>query len=113
MTTLAVAQIRNTAVDRGQDALVVGLRLTGWTATTLLCTLGVVTLFFFVLGSFSIGGTMLQVDNLASRYIAADAGRQAQFHAILFSTLGIALALIGFFRRSSLRAAFDLSGDPA
>jgi hypothetical protein len=108
MTTLAVAQIRNTAVDRGQDALVVGLRLTGWTAT-----LGVVTLFFFVLGSFSIGGTMLQVDNLASRYIAADAGRQAQFHAILFSTLGIALALIGFFRRSSLRAAFDLSGDPA
>ena len=113
MSALALNSSAARLIVRGQDTLAIGLRVAGWSATTLIATLGVVTLFFFVLGSFSIDGTMLQLNNLASRYVAADGARQAQFQTILFSTLGIAFALIGVFRRSSLRAAFRLTGDDA
>jgi len=93
-----------------QDALLVGLRLAGWLATSVMATLGVATLFFVLLGSFTLPGTMLQLDNLASRYLEADAARRAQFHAIICVVLGSSFALISFFRRASLRAAFDVTG---
>lgn len=113
MSALAAHPSAARLIGRGQDTLAIGLRAAGWSATTLMATLGVVTLFFFVLGSFTVDGTMLQLDNLTSRYLAANDARQAQFQTILFSTLGIAFALIGVFRRSSLRAAFRLTGDDA
>ena len=97
-------------VERSQDAMVVALRLTGWIATTVLATLGVAMLFFFLLGSFTLSGTMLQLDNLAARFLAADAARQAQFQTIVFTVLGGAFLLIAFFRRASLRSAFDVAG---
>ena len=53
---------------------------------------------------------MLQLDNLAARFLAADAARQAQFQTIVFTVLGGAFILIAFFRRASLRSAFDVAG---
>lgn len=111
MNTLSHPHTRSNHVERSQDALLVVLRLAGWIATTVMATLGVATLFFWLLGGFTLSGTMLQVDNLASRYLEADAARQTQFHTIVCSVLGIAFALISFFRRASLRAAFDVTGD--
>ncbi|MEL6487834.1 MAG: hypothetical protein AAFR32_05290 [Pseudomonadota bacterium] len=96
--------------ERRQDALLVGLRLAGWLATSVMATLGVATLFFWLLGNFTLPGTMLQLDNLASRYLEADAARRAQFHTIICTVLGLSFALIAFFRRASLRAAFDVTG---
>ena len=111
MNTLSYQSIDERHQQRRQDALLVSLRLAGWIATNVMATLGVATLFFWLLGSFTLSGAMLQVDNLASRYLEADAARQAQFHMIVCSLLGIAFALISFFRRASLRAAFDVTGD--
>jgi hypothetical protein len=110
MNTLFHPHTRSTCVVSGQDALLVTIRLAGWIATTAMATLGVATLFFVILGSFTLSGTMLQVNNLASRYLEADAARQAQFQMIVCSALAISLALITFFRRASLRAAFDSKG---
>ncbi|MEM6409964.1 MAG: hypothetical protein AAF683_00345 [Pseudomonadota bacterium] len=110
MSTAAQLHASDTKVERGQDALAVSLQVAGWAATTVMATLGVATLFFFVLGSFTLSGTMLHLDNLASRYLAADADRQAQFQMIVCSVLSLSFVLITFFRRASLRAAFELTG---
>ena len=110
MTALAHAGSPQTKIERGQEAMVVALRLTGWLATTGLATLGVAILFFVLLGSFTLSGTMLQLDNLATRFLAAEAARQAQFQSIVFTVLGGAFVLIAFFRRASLCSAFDIAG---
>lgn len=93
-----------------QDIIVMGLRLLGWFATTLLATLGVGALAFFVLGGFVLDGTMLQLDNLTSRFLAADTSRREQFEGIAFGSLLIGFVMIGFFRRASLFSAF-ITGD--
>lgn len=90
------------AVHGSQTSMAVGLRLTGWVAVTLLSSLGLVTLLFVTPGGFTPSGTMLQLDNLASRYVAADAARQAQFNGFLLAALALFTACIAFFRRSSL-----------
>lgn len=95
----------------GQDTLHTLLRVAGWAFTTSMATLGVVTLFFFVLGSFTVPGTMLQLDNLTSRYLAADTARQDQFHAILLTVIAGSFVLIGILRRGSLRIALKMSGN--
>ena len=110
MNSLSHPQTRAGHQERRQDALLVGLRLTGWLATSVMTTLGVATLFFWLLGSFTLSGTMLQLDNLASRYLEADAARRAQFNSIICAVLGLSFAFIAFFRRASLRAAFDVTG---
>lgn len=99
--------------QRGQDALFVGLRLAGWAATTLLAALGTGLLVFLILGSFSFAGLMLQLDNLASRFVAADTARRSEFEAIVMTLFAIVLALTVFFRRASLRAAFTVKGEEA
>lgn len=89
-------------VQGSQTSMAIGLRLTGWLAVTLLCALGLLALLFVTLGGFTPSGTMLQLDNLASRYVAADAARQAQFNGFLLTALALFTACIAFFRRSSL-----------
>lgn len=113
MNALSQTNAAATNIDRGQAALVVILRISGWLATTVMATLGVATLFFLVLGSFTLSGMMLQVDNLASRFLAADAARREQFELIACSVLAISFTMIAFFRRASLRDAFDVTGDDA
>ena len=110
MNAFAHAGSPHTRIARGQDAMAVALCLIGWFATTGLATLGVATLFFVLLGSFTLSGTMLQLDNLTARFLAADAARQAQFQTIVFTVLGGAFVLIAFFRRASLRSAFEVAG---
>lgn len=94
-----------------QDLLVIALRLSGWLATSALATLGIATLFFLVLGGFTLDGLMLQLDNLASRFVAADASRRGQFAAISFGVMLTGFVLIAFFRRASLISAFLVAGD--
>jgi len=111
MTAATAPRNFQPAVERSQDALVVSLRLVGWTAMTALATLGIASLTFLVLGNFTLGGMILQIDNLTSRYLDADPARQSQFHSIVCGVLTLAFVLIGFFRRASFCAAFDVSGD--
>lgn len=96
-------------VQRGQAALLVGLRLAGWAATTVLASLGTGLLVFLVLGNFTFTGLMLQLDNLASRFVAAGSARRAEFEAIVLISFAIALGLTAVFRRASLRAAFTVT----
>ena len=51
------------------------LHLAGFLASTLLITWGLFVLFFLAIGGFSFDGMMHQLDNLASRYVAAEAVR--------------------------------------
>ena len=85
--------------------LAIGLRLLGWFTVTILSTLGCVAVVAIAIGSFSFDGTMLQLSNLSSRFVAADAGRQAQFEHIVLLVFCAILTLIAFFRRASMIAA--------
>ena len=78
------------------------LHAAGFVIVTLLMTWGVFVLFFLAISNFSVDMMMYQLDNLASRYIAADAARVAQFKTILGGVhLAITAAII-FFRRHAL-----------
>jgi hypothetical protein len=46
---------------------------------TLACVAALWLLFFVALGNFGFGGTVLQLENFASRYVAADGARQDRF----------------------------------
>lgn len=85
-----------------QFSLAAALRLTGWLAVTVLAALGILVFIVFAFGNFTVLGTMYQLDNLASRYVAADAARQAQFNGLLTATLGVITTATAFFRRASL-----------
>ena len=86
-------------VRYSQFGAAAALRLTGWLCVTLLASFGVIALMGFAIGNFTVDGTMLQMDNLASRYVDADGARQGQFQHYLLVVWAIALAAIGFFRR--------------
>ena len=92
-------------VRYSQFGAAAALRLTGWLCVTLLASFGVIALMGFAIGNFTVDGTMLQMDNLASRYVDADGARQGQFQHYLLIVWAIALAAIGFFRRGSLAQA--------
>lgn len=82
------------------------LRLTGWLTVTLGCVAALWLLFFVALGNFSFSGTVLQLDNFASRYVAADTARQDRFRLFFWLASAALFAALAFFRRHSL-------GDPS
>ena len=84
------------------DACYQALRLTGWLAVTLGCVAALWLMFFVALGNFSFGGTVLQLDNFASRYVAADAARQDRFRLFFWLASAVLFAALAFFRRHSL-----------
>lgn len=92
-----------------RDGLAIGLRLTGWLAVNALAALGLVALAFFAIGSFSLSGTMLQLSNLTTRYVAADAARRGQFDTILIVAALLAFAGLSFFRRAGCARSFHLT----
>lgn len=95
------AVLRRRRVDAGYW-LYCALHTAGFVVVTLLMSWGVFVLFFLAISNFSIDMMMNQLDNLTSRYIAADAGRVAQFKTILACVhLAISAAII-FFRRHAL-----------
>jgi hypothetical protein len=85
-----------------QESLAAGLRLAGWLAVNLLTSLGVLIFAAFILGGFSIEGTMHHLANLSARYIEAGGGRRHQFDMIVIWTLAAAFCACGFFRRDAL-----------
>ena len=84
------------------DACYQALRLTGWLAVTLACVAALWLLFFAALGNFSFGGTVLQLENFASRYVAASAERQDRFAHVFWLTSAGLFVAVGYFRRHSL-----------
>ncbi len=87
--------------DRGWW-LYLALHWSGLLASTLLMSWGVFVLFFLVIGSFSLDGAMLHLDNFASRYVTADADRLMRFKAMLATVHLVVFATILFLRRGSL-----------
>lgn len=88
------------------DGCYLALKLAGWLAVTLGCVAALWLLFFVALGNFSFSGTVLQLDNFASRYVAADTARQDRFRLFFWLASAALFAVLAFFRRHSLR---DLS----
>lgn len=84
------------------DACYHGLRLAGWLAVTLSCVAALWLLLFVALGDFTFGGTVLQLENFASRYVTASAERQDRFAHFFWLTSAGLFAAAGFFRRHSL-----------
>ena len=79
-----------------------GLHFAGFMATTLLMPWGVFVLFFFLIGSFSLDGMMNHLQNMTSRYLAADAGRLDQFKMIVGIVQMVISGAIMFFRRHAI-----------
>lgn len=88
-------------VDYGY-LLYFGLHFAGFLATTLLMTWGVFVLFFLALGSFSLDGMMNHLQNMTSRYLAADAGRLDQFKMIVGVVHMVISGALIFFRRHAI-----------
>jgi hypothetical protein len=103
MTTALAHSAPPRAPSRLADGCYLALRLTGWLAVTLGCVAALWLLFFAALGNFSFSGTMLQLDNFASRYVAADTARQDRFRLFFWLASAALFAVFAFFRRHSLR----------
>jgi hypothetical protein len=88
------------------QAVLIGFRLLGWTAVTLLVVGGIFVVAFAVLGNFTLQGFFLQLANLADRYGTADAVRRAAFHDDLRLVAAVALSATMVFRRGSLGRVF-------
>lgn len=94
---------------RGSGALAdlayIALTTTGWLAGNLLGILGCAVAMFIVISHGHVDTFFLHVDNLASRYVAADLGRREVFEQQLVQVfvivLGLTLAVRGplFVRR--------------
>jgi len=78
------------------------LHVMGFVVTTLLMTWGVFVLFFLLIGSFSLDGMMNHLQNMTSRYLAADAGRLDQFKMIVGVVHMVISGAIIFFRRHAI-----------
>lgn len=79
-----------------------GLHMTGFLATTLLMTWGLFVLFFLAIGGFSLDGMMNHVQNLTSRYLAADGARVDQFKLVVGGVHMVLGTAIIFFRRHAI-----------
>lgn len=84
------------------DACYLGLCLIGWAVVTLACVAALWLLFFVLLGNFSFSGTVLQVENFTSRYVAAASDRQDRFRSFFWLTSAGLFLAVGFFRRHAL-----------
>ncbi len=89
--------------SRAADTCYFALRLTGWLAVTLACVAALWLLFFVALGNLGFSATVLQLENFASRYVAADGARQDRFRLLFWLASAALFAGVAFFRRHSLR----------
>lgn len=83
-------------------ACYVALCLAGWAAVTMACVMALWALFFAALGQFTFSGTVLHLENFASRYIAAEPARQDSFRALFWAWSTGLFVIAGFFRRTAL-----------
>ncbi|WP_159872089.1 hypothetical protein [Novosphingobium sp. 9U] len=103
----ATCDVRRPARELGGAALAVALRLSGWLTVNALVTLGCLTLLFLAIGGFSVSGAMVQLANLSTRYVAADAARQTEFNTILLVGCTLFFCGTAFFRRAPLARALE------
>ncbi|WP_267381463.1 MULTISPECIES: hypothetical protein [unclassified Sphingomonas] len=82
-----------------------GLRILGFTVTSLLVSWGLFVLAMLMIGSLSFDLMMAQLANLSNRYVAADAQRVAQFKGLVIVAQFLLLAGVMFFRRHALLGA--------
>lgn len=91
---------------RAQGACHAGLCLAGWLLVTLCCTGAAWLALFMCLGQFSFSGTVLQLDNFASRYLASDFARQARIGDVFWRASVLIFLVIAILRRGSLQTIF-------
>ncbi|WP_010339781.1 hypothetical protein [Sphingobium yanoikuyae] len=107
------AELPAITADRPKRKIDVGfllyfyLHMAGFLATTLLITWGLFVLFFLAIGDLSVDGMMHQLNNMASRYVTADAARIASFKHVLIVAHTLLSAAVMFFRRNSILPARD------
>jgi|GEM_PF-1669185 len=85
-----------------QNACHTGLCLAGWLVVNICCTGAVWLTLFVVLGQFTLTGTLLHLDNFASRYLTADAARQAHLHHQFWSASTVLFLGVAVLRAGSL-----------
>ena len=102
MMHAAAPSLAPALASRFADACYLALRVTGWLAVTSACVAALWLLFFVMLGDFSFAGTVMQIENFASRYVAASAERQDRFAHVFWLTSAGLFAAVGYFRRHSL-----------
>jgi hypothetical protein len=84
------------------DVCYLWLCWSGWLFVTGACVVACWLMFFVFLGEFGFNATVLHVDNFASRYVAADAGRQSDFQQWFWCVSGVLFGGAAFFRRHSV-----------
>lgn len=96
------------------DASYLFLMSLGWFGLNVLAAAGCAVVAFAVLGGGDWAATFLQIDNLTSRYLEADAGRRAQFqhHLVQAFTLIIIALLICRLPRFVKRMRRELAEAP-
>ena len=83
---------------RLQDGLFYGLTVLLWLAGCTLAALGAVTAAFFLLSGARLHPFLFQLHNMAARYVAADAVRQAAFADLAATAVGGVLAGVCLLR---------------
>ena len=94
------------------DTSYVALRLSGWLMMTALATLGVLVLFFMMIGDFTPIGFFSQVANLGTRFVAADQARRAAFGDQLFVVWLVAFGIVAVTRVRLLGAIITSTKGP-
>lgn len=71
----------------------------GFAGSTFLITWGLFVLFFLAIGGFSVDGFIHQLNNLTTRYVAADTGRTDTFlNVFVIAHMILSTAVITFRR---------------
>lgn len=85
-----------------QDTCYLGLCLAGWMLINICCTGAVWLALFAMLGEFTLTGTLLHLDNFASRYLVAEATRQAHLRDQFWIASAVLLLGLSVLRAGSL-----------
>lgn len=98
MTDIASSSTAETRRARrlpdGRAAIAFGLHLSRFLLSTMLLSWGVFALGFLLLGGGSLDGMMHQLNNIARRYVEADAARVQSFRDIFLAAhLGVTILL--------------------
>lgn len=80
------------------DAAYTLLRTAGFSATTVLMALGLPAFAFLLLVGWDLNLALAQIDNFATRFVAADAARRLEFGADLKVLFTVATGLIALVR---------------
>ncbi len=75
------------------------LSWSGWVVSNILIAAGLLVVIFAAIGGGSMMGLMLQLQNLADRYVVADLTRQSQFNMIVLVSFAVLFCGAAFFRR--------------